>query len=32
MPSTIKRQLAAVMFTDIAGYTDIMARDEAKVK
>ena len=30
MPSTIKRQSAAVMFTDIAGYTSIMASDEEK--
>jgi class 3 adenylate cyclase/TolB-like protein len=30
MSSTIKRLSAAVMFTDIAGYTDIMARDEEK--
>ena len=30
MPSTVKRQSAAVMFTDIAGYTSIMASDEEK--
>ena len=30
MASTIKRQSAAVMFTDIAGYTSIMASDEEK--
>lgn len=30
MSSTIKRQSAAVMFTDIAGYTSIMASDEEK--
>ena len=31
MPSsTVKRQSAAVMFTDIAGYTSIMAGDEEK--
>jgi class 3 adenylate cyclase/TolB-like protein len=30
MPPTIKRQSAAVMFTDIAGYTEIMASDEEK--
>ena len=30
MPSIVKRQSAAVMFTDIAGYTDIMAIDEEK--
>ena len=28
MPSTVKRQSAAVMFTDIAGYTSIMTIDE----
>jgi len=27
MPTTVKRQSAAVMFTDIAGYTSIMASD-----
>ena len=30
MPTTVKRQSAAVMFTDIAGYTSIMASDEEK--
>ncbi len=30
MPTTVKRQSAAVMFTDIAGYTTIMASDEEK--
>ena len=30
MASTVKRQSAAVMFTDIAGYTSIMASDEEK--
>ena len=30
MPSTVKRQSAAVIFTDIAGYTSIMASDEEK--
>ena len=30
MVSTVKRQSAAVMFTDIAGYTSIMASDEEK--
>jgi len=30
MPFTVKRQSAAVMFTDIAGYTSIMSSDEEK--
>ena len=30
MPTIVKRQSAAVMFTDIAGYTSIMASDEEK--
>ena len=30
MASTVKRQSAAVMVTDIAGYTSIMASDEEK--
>ncbi|SVB01469.1 uncharacterized protein METZ01_LOCUS154323 [marine metagenome] len=28
MPSTIKRESSAVMFSDIADYTEIMASDE----
>ena len=30
MSSTIKRKLAAIMFTDIAGYTAQMSKDEAR--
>ena len=30
MSSTVKRKSAAVMFTDIAGYTSVMASDEEK--
>ena len=30
MPSDIKRKLAAIMFTDIAGYTALSAKDENK--
>ena len=30
MSSNVKRKSAAVMFTDIAGYTNLMARDEEK--
>ncbi len=30
MPPEIERKLAAIMFTDIVGYTALMARDEAK--
>ena len=30
MSSSVKRKSAAVMFTDIAGYTNLMARDEEK--
>jgi len=29
MSSTIERKLAAIMFTDIAGYTSQMSKDEA---
>ena len=29
MSSTIERKLAAIMFTDIAGYTAQMSKDEA---
>ena len=29
MPSDVKRKLAAIMFTDIAGYTSQMSKDEA---
>ena len=30
MPSTPERKLAAIMFTDIAGYTALMSKDEAR--
>ena len=30
MPSTVERKLAAIMFTDIAGYTALSAKDEKK--
>ena len=29
VPDTLNRQLAAVMFTDVAGYTALMQKDEA---
>jgi class 3 adenylate cyclase len=31
MPSKDKRKLAAIMFTDIAGYTEQISKDEAGV-
>ena len=30
MPSNLKRKLAAIMFTDIVGYTAQMSKDEDK--
>ena len=30
MPSSIERKLAAIMFTDIAGYTALSGKDENK--
>ena len=30
MPSDVKRKLAAIMFTDIAGYTALSSTDENK--
>ena len=30
MPSDVKRKLAAIMFTDIAGYTALSSKDENK--
>ena len=30
MPSKVERKLAAIMFTDIAGYTALSAKDEKK--
>ena len=30
MPSHIERKLAAIMFTDIAGYTEQMSKSESK--
>ena len=30
MPSNVERKLAAIMFTDIAGYTALSAKDEKK--
>ena len=30
MSSTVERKLAAIMFTDIAGYTEQMSKSESK--
>jgi len=32
MPSEPKRKLAAIMFTDMVGYTSLMQKDEVKAR
>ena len=32
MPSEPKRKLAAIMFTDVVGYTSMMQKEESKAK